>query len=95
MIQVGALNLHPFLLFLNSRYNILFIILEFNFNSFTGNTKTNTGKAEVKHKPLADQAADLTSVFDRITALRRSASAAQIFIARHIVINTLSFLAVR
>ncbi|KAE8748468.1 hypothetical protein FOCC_FOCC004763 [Frankliniella occidentalis] len=59
-----------------------------------GNAKTNTGKTEAKHKPLTDQAADLTSVFDRITALRRSASAAQIFIARHIVINTLSFLAV-
>ena len=61
----------------------------------SGNTKTNAGKPEIKHKPFLEQATDLTSVFDRITALRRSASAAQIFIARHIVINTLSFLAVR
>lgn len=60
-----------------------------------GHPKTTPGKSEVKHKPLTDQAADLTSVFDRITALRRSSSAAQIFIARHIVINTLSFLVLR
>jgi len=60
-----------------------------------GQLKPGYGKGENKQKSLGEQASLLTSSRDRIMALQRITGAAQILVARSVVMSALSLLSVR
>jgi hypothetical protein len=60
-----------------------------------GQLKPGYGKGESKQKSLGEQASLLTSSRDRIMALQRITGAAQILLARSVVMSALSLLCVR
>jgi hypothetical protein len=61
----------------------------------TGQLKPGAVKGDGKHKSLGEQASLLTSSQDRIMALQRITAAAQILVARSVVMSALSLLSVR
>jgi E3 ubiquitin-protein ligase HERC1 len=60
-----------------------------------GQLKPGAVKGDSKHKSLGEQASLLTSSQDRIMALHRITGAAQILVARSVVMSALSLLCVR
>ncbi|KAJ4431941.1 hypothetical protein ANN_20550 [Periplaneta americana] len=70
------------------------ITLEATSSNLSGQLKSGTTKGDGKHKSLGEQASLLTSSQDRIMALQRITAAAQILVARSVVMRALSLLSV-